>query len=127
MRGPGGRRAGPHSAADGRPVHNGQAGRDAALDQVLADELGTPFALDRGPLTRAVLVRLAPADHVLMLSQHHIITDGWSVRVLVDELSELYTAALRNVPARLAELPIQYPDFAVWQRQRLPARTWRGT
>jgi amino acid adenylation domain-containing protein/non-ribosomal peptide synthase protein (TIGR01720 family) len=95
------------------------AERDVAVQQALTEELGCPFDLRRGPLTRAVLARLAEDDHVLMLSQHHIVTDGWSVAVLVDELTELYAAAVRGVPARLPDLPIQYLDFAVWQRDQL--------
>ncbi|WP_425444405.1 amino acid adenylation domain-containing protein [Saccharothrix carnea] len=95
------------------------AGPDTALDEVLVAELTEPFDLRRGPLARAVLVRLADDDHLLLLDQHHIVTDGWSVRVLVDELVELYRTALRRAPAALPELPIQYPDFAVWQRARL--------
>ncbi|OLB76500.1 MAG: hypothetical protein AUI14_18590 [Actinobacteria bacterium 13_2_20CM_2_71_6] len=67
--------------------------RDALLDQALADELNRPFDLRQGPLTRAVLVRLAVDEHVLLLSQHHIVTDGWSVRILVDELAALYAGA----------------------------------
>ncbi|MBV9057931.1 MAG: amino acid adenylation domain-containing protein, partial [Pseudonocardiales bacterium] len=92
---------------------------DDALDRELAGELAAPFDLRRGPLTRALLVQLKHDDNVLLLGQHHIITDGWSVRVLVDELVELYDAARRNVPAELAELSIQYPDFAVWQHAQL--------
>ncbi|MCU1450867.1 MAG: non-ribosomal peptide synthetase, partial [Acidimicrobiales bacterium] len=99
------------SAADDRD--------DAALDRVLAEELRLPFDLRRGPLTRAVLVSLAEDDHVLVLSQHHIVTDGWSVGVLIDELSELYAAAVRGVPADLPEPTIQYADFAVWEREWL--------
>ncbi|MGH4020308.1 MAG: amino acid adenylation domain-containing protein, partial [Pseudonocardiaceae bacterium] len=93
--------------------------RDPAVEQALAEELSLPFNLRRGPLTRAVLVRLAEDDHVLLLSQHHIVTDGWSVGVLVDELAELYAAAVRRVPATLPQLSIQYADFAVWQRERV--------
>jgi amino acid adenylation domain-containing protein/non-ribosomal peptide synthase protein (TIGR01720 family) len=93
--------------------------REETLDQALADELRLPFDLRRGPLTRAVLVTMSEDDHVLMLSQHHIVTDGWSVGVLVDELSELYGAAVRGTPVALPALPIQYADFAVWQRERL--------
>ncbi|MGH3780083.1 MAG: amino acid adenylation domain-containing protein, partial [Pseudonocardiaceae bacterium] len=92
--------------------------RDAAVDQVLAGELGKPFDLQRGPLTRAVLVCLAEDDHVLLLNQHHIVTDGWSAGVLMEEFAKLYAAA-RGAPVELSALPIQYPDFAVWQRERL--------
>ncbi|MCA1706631.1 MAG: amino acid adenylation domain-containing protein, partial [Actinobacteria bacterium] len=91
---------------------------DAAVDEALADELSRRFDLQRGPLTRAVLVRIALDDHVLLLNQHHIVTDGWSAEVLVDELAKLYTAVCGS-PVELPELPIQYADFAVWQRERL--------
>ncbi|MGH3900675.1 MAG: non-ribosomal peptide synthetase, partial [Pseudonocardiaceae bacterium] len=94
------------------------AERDTAVEQALAEELSHPFDLQRGPLTRAVLVRLAEDDHVLLLNQHHIVTDGWSTEVLVDELAKLYARA-RGAPVELPDLLIQYPDFAVWQRKRL--------
>lgn len=91
-----------------------------ALDRLLAEELSAhPFDLRHGPLARAVLVRLAADDHVLLLNQHHIITDGWSVGVLVGELAQCYDASVRATQAQLPELPIQYPDYAVWQRERL--------
>ncbi|HEY0470831.1 MAG TPA: amino acid adenylation domain-containing protein, partial [Kribbella sp.] len=93
--------------------------RDAAVDDALRQELRLPFDLRHGPLTRMVLVRLAEDDQLLMLSQHHIVTDGWSVGILVDELAELYGAAVRGRAASLPEAPIRYPDFAVWQRERL--------
>ncbi|MEZ0071311.1 amino acid adenylation domain-containing protein [Planotetraspora sp. GP83] len=89
------------------------------VERVLMDELRTPFDLRKGPLSRAVVVRLDEDDHVLMLSQHHIVTDGWSVGILVDELAQLYAAARSGVPVALPPLPIQYADFAVWQRERL--------
>ncbi|HEV7829728.1 MAG TPA: amino acid adenylation domain-containing protein, partial [Pseudonocardiaceae bacterium] len=96
--------------------------RDAAVDQALAEELDCRFDLQRGPLTRAVLIRLAMDDHVLLLNQHHIVTDGWSAGILVEELAELY-AARRGAAVELPELPIQYPDFAVWQHERLSGPT----
>ncbi|WP_452603487.1 amino acid adenylation domain-containing protein, partial [Saccharothrix hoggarensis] len=95
------------------------ADRDAALDRVLTEELTTPFDLARGPVARAVLARLADDEHVLLLDQHHIATDGWSVRVQVDDLVELYRAALRRTAPDLRPLPVRYADFAVWQRERL--------
>ncbi|HEX4721334.1 MAG TPA: amino acid adenylation domain-containing protein, partial [Pseudonocardiaceae bacterium] len=91
---------------------------DDDLDDVLAAELGRPFDLRREPPSRVVLVRLAEHDHVLLLAQHHIVTDGWSIRILVHELAECYAAALRREPARLPAMPIQYPDFAVWQHEQ---------
>jgi len=93
--------------------------RDAAVDRALAAELATPFDLRRGPLTRAALVRLSAEEHVLLLSQHHIVTDGWSVRLLVDELLERYGAAVRGAEPRLPDRPIDYPDYALWHRDRL--------
>ncbi|ONI80244.1 hypothetical protein ALI22I_43490 [Saccharothrix sp. ALI-22-I] len=95
------------------------ADRDSALDRVFTEELTTPFDLGRGPLARAVLARLADDEHVLLLDQHHIATDGWSVRVQVDDLVELYRAALRRTAPDLRPLPVRYADFAVWQRNRL--------
>lgn len=76
-----------------------KAGRDATVERVLARELGVPFDLRRGPLTRLVLVRLADDEHVLLFTQHHIVTDGWSVKVLIAELAELYSAAVRRRPS----------------------------
>ncbi|GAB3892017.1 hypothetical protein GCM10029964_066140 [Kibdelosporangium lantanae] len=77
---------------------------------VADEELRRPYDLRRGPLTRALLVRLSHDDHVLVLCQNHIITDGHSVAVLVDDLLTLYTGG------RLDDLAIQYVDFAEWQR-----------
>ncbi|WP_103352222.1 non-ribosomal peptide synthetase [Amycolatopsis sp. CA-128772] len=85
------------------------------LRRLLAEDLARPFDLARGPLLRARLVRLAADDHALVLSLHHIITDGWSMGVLVGELATLYGDERAELPA----LPIQYPDFAAWQRERL--------
>jgi amino acid adenylation domain-containing protein/non-ribosomal peptide synthase protein (TIGR01720 family) len=95
------------------------AARDAAVDRKLAEELDRPFDLRRGPLTRATLLRLDADEHVLLLAQHHIVTDGWSVGLLVDELAERYAAATQGTDAALPELPIQYPDFAGWHRNRV--------
>ncbi|PSL55728.1 non-ribosomal peptide synthase protein (TIGR01720 family)/amino acid adenylation domain-containing protein [Saccharothrix carnea] len=74
--------------------------------------LDEPFDLRRGPLTRAVLSPLGPDEHLLVLVQHHIVTDGWSVQVLLEELAELYAGG------RPAEPAVQYPDFTVWDRAR---------
>ena len=95
------------------------ADREAAVRGLLAEELSRPFDLSRGPLTRTLLVRREEEDHVLLLSQHHIVTDGWSVRLLVDELIERYAAAVRRTGPVLPERSIDYPDYAVWHRDRL--------
>jgi amino acid adenylation domain-containing protein len=92
-----------------------------------------PFDLERGPLFRAALVRLAAEEHVLVLDMHHIVADGWSFGVLFRELAELYGALCAGGEPSLPELPIQYADFAVWQRERLRGGVleeqlsyWRG-
>ncbi|MET0398427.1 MAG: amino acid adenylation domain-containing protein [Longimicrobiaceae bacterium] len=78
-----------------------------------------PFDLARGPLLRSTLLRLAGDDHVLCFTLHHIATDAWSMEVLVREVSALHDAFRRGEPSPLPELPVQYADFAVWQRERL--------
>jgi amino acid adenylation domain-containing protein len=86
----------------------------------LADaEARLPFDLTRGPLIRARLLRLAAEDHVLLFAMHHIISDGWSMGVLVSEIGILYSAYSQNQESPLPELAIQYADFALWQREWL--------
>src|SRR5712672_4182912 len=92
---------------------------EAELNEALTGEAGRPFDLRHGPLLRLKLFRLAPDEHVLLVMMHHIITDGWSTGVIVDELSMGYAAALRGEPADLPPLPVQYPDYAAWQRDQL--------
>ncbi len=88
--------------------------------QRLATELARePFDLSQGPLFRVLLLRLGQDDHILVLSMHHIVSDGWSRGVFYRELSLLYQAYTQGNPSPLSELPIQYADFAVWQRQWL--------
>jgi amino acid adenylation domain-containing protein len=82
-------------------------------------EARRPFDLARGPLARALLLRLAAEEHVVVLNQHHIVSDGWSMGVLVREVAALYTAFAQGLSSPLPEPPIQYGDFAVWQRDRL--------
>ncbi|MCA1682074.1 MAG: condensation domain-containing protein, partial [Actinobacteria bacterium] len=93
--------------------------RGTELDRVLAGEALRPFDLARGPLLRTRLVRLGAQEHVLSLMLHHIVTDGWSMGVLLGDLGELYRAELTGTAAQLAVLPVQYADFAVWQRDRV--------
>ncbi len=83
------------------------------------EEARRPFDLARGPLFRAALLRLAPQDHVLLLNIHHIVSDGWSRGVLIREVAALYDALSAGRPSPLPEPPIQYADYAVWQRNRL--------
>jgi len=101
-------------------VEHDLAGRAEALDalaRVTAEEAAAPFDLERGPLIRGRLVRLAEDDHVLLLTMHHIVSDGWSMGVLVDELSRLYAAFRAGRADPLPALPIQYADYAAWQRR----------
>jgi amino acid adenylation domain-containing protein len=78
-----------------------------------------PFDLARGPLFRAILFKLDDRMHALSLAMHHIVSDGWSLGVFVREMSEFYSAYVTHRVPQLPELPIQYPDFAQWQRQWL--------
>ncbi|MFZ1425165.1 MAG: amino acid adenylation domain-containing protein [Geminicoccaceae bacterium] len=88
-----------------------------ALAAALAAEAARPFDLAQGPLLRVRLYRLGVREHVLLLAMHHIVSDGWSLGVLLGELVELYAAFARGVPSQLGALPIQYADYAIWQRQ----------
>ncbi|HYO51728.1 non-ribosomal peptide synthetase, partial [Archangium sp.] len=82
----------------------------------VGEEGERPFDLERGPLLRALLVRLGEREHVLLLAMHHIVSDGWSMGVLVREMAALYGEATTRVDAGLAPLPVQYADYAAWQR-----------
>ncbi len=99
------------------------ARREAEGARVTALEAQLPFDLARGPIVRALLTRLEPADQVLVLTLHHITSDGWSMGILVQELLALYQAALAGLPSPLPELPRQYFDFARWQRHWLRGET----
>ncbi len=87
--------------------------------RVILEEARQPFDLSTGPLIRAVLLRLDEHEHIVLLILHHIISDGWSLGVLVQEVASFYEELLQGRSSQLPELPIQYTDFAVWQRQRL--------
>ncbi|MGW5053662.1 non-ribosomal peptide synthase/polyketide synthase [Actinokineospora sp. NPDC004072] len=91
----------------------------ADREQAMTDELRTPFDLETGPLTRAVLLADGPEDHVLLVVQHHIVTDGWSVRLLVEELLEHYRAAVDGDEPDVPALAVTYRDFSAWQHARL--------
>ena len=93
--------------------------REAQLRALARAEVQRPFDLTQGPLLRAMLVRLADTEYVLLLSMHHIVFDGWSHTVFWRELSVLYAACSTGKPALLPELAIQYADFAHWQQQWL--------
>ncbi|QGX67142.1 amino acid adenylation domain-containing protein [Bacillus sp. ms-22] len=82
-------------------------------------EASTPFQLERGALFRVKLIRLSHADHLLLMSIHHIVSDGWSIGIVARELSEWYTAAIEGREPHLPPLPIQYADYALWQKEYL--------
>ncbi|HEX6745683.1 MAG TPA: amino acid adenylation domain-containing protein [Longimicrobium sp.] len=95
---------------------SGAADAEAELERWMDEEARTPFDLERGPLIRGRLIRLAADDHVLLVTMHHIVSDGWSMGVLFGELSALYAAFRRGEPDPLPGLPVQYADYAAWQR-----------
>ena len=87
--------------------------------KMVSDDAQQPFDLTQLPLLRVKLLRLAPNEHILLLVMHHIISDGWSMGIFFRELAALYEAFSKGTTSPLAELPVQYADFAVWQRQWL--------
>ncbi|HEV2735289.1 MAG TPA: condensation domain-containing protein, partial [Longimicrobiaceae bacterium] len=101
----------------------GEAEREARVKRRASDEASRPFDLAAGPLFRATLLRLEAEEHVLLLCMHHVVGDGWSMGVLFRELSALYAAFREGRESPLAELPVQYADYAVWQRERLRGET----
>ncbi|WLH81392.1 non-ribosomal peptide synthase/polyketide synthase [Pseudomonas sp. FP2335] len=98
-------------AAEREPAVNAAATRQSLL----------PFDLEHGPLLRVQLLKLDAQEHVLLLTLHHIVSDGWSMNVLIDEFIRFYDAHERNEAPQLPPLPIQYSDYALWQRRWLEA------
>ncbi len=110
-----------------------EAEREADVTRRLRAEAQRPFDLTQAPLLRVSLVRLAPHDHVLLLTLHHIVSDGWSMGILLREIAAIYAATVAARPVALPALPIQYADFARWQRGWLQGAVlaeqvgyWRG-
>ncbi|HKG15723.1 MAG TPA: amino acid adenylation domain-containing protein [Pyrinomonadaceae bacterium] len=93
--------------------------REAEVQRLAREEAELPFDLSTGPLLRARLLRLSEEEHVVLLTMHHIVSDGWSVGVLIKEVAALYEAYGVGGESPLEELSIQYADFAVWQREYL--------
>lgn len=129
------------SAAKGRPVqviapalqapfsiidmqHLPETEREQHARQCIDEHVARPFNLAQGPLMRTILFRLAEDEHFFLLILHHIICDGWSVEVLLRELATCYNALSGGQPASLPDLPIQYGDYALWQRERLQGEEW---
>ncbi|WP_397458261.1 amino acid adenylation domain-containing protein [Pseudomonas asplenii] len=94
---------------------------EADITRYVDEEIRRPFDLEQGPLLRVKLLRLAPDAHVLVLTVHHIVADGWSMPVMVDELVQLYEASSQGRELELPVLPIQYADYALWQREWMEA------
>ncbi len=92
---------------------------ESEVKEIVAKEAAKPFNLAKELLVRATLLQLNEQEHVLLVTMHHIITDGWSCGVFLRELSTLYAAFSTNQPSPLPELAIQYADFAIWQRDRI--------
>ncbi|HEV3051066.1 MAG TPA: condensation domain-containing protein, partial [Longimicrobium sp.] len=97
----------------------GDADREAAVARRVGEEARRAFDLSTGPLFRTVLLRLGAQDHVLLVSVHHIVSDGLSLGVLYRELSALYEAYREGRTSPLPELAVQYADYAAWQREHL--------
>jgi len=93
--------------------------REEGYRRLAAAEAERPFDLQRGPLIRGTLVTVDAAEHVVLLTLHHIVTDGWSASILERELRAIYEAFSAGRPSPLPDLPVQYADFAVWQRRHL--------
>ncbi|MFP2932958.1 non-ribosomal peptide synthetase, partial [Pyxidicoccus sp. 3LG] len=95
----------------------------AEVMRLATEDALRPFDMASGPLLRVLLLKLEPTEHVLLLNMHHVISDGWSMGVLVREVSTLYETFRQGRPSPLPELSVQYADFAVWQRTWLRAET----
>ncbi len=100
-----------------------KAEQDIRVKFLAKAEAERPFNLEVGPLVRIQLLKLTDLDHVLLVTLHHIVCDGWSIGIFVQEMAELYDAFVSNRPSSLSKLPIQYADFAYWQRQQLQGKT----
>jgi len=100
--------------------------REAEVRRLATEEAQRPFDLAQGPLLRVTLLRLGDHEHVFLVTMHHIISDGWSIGVFIREAVALYGAFSNGAPSPLPELPIQYADFAVWQREWLQGEVLEG-
>jgi len=99
------------------------AEREAEARRLSGQEALRPFALNRAPLLRVTLLRLSSQEHVAVVSMHHIISDGWSMGIFIDEVTALYEAYRFGQPSPLPDLPVQYADFAEWQAELLQPRS----
>jgi len=95
------------------------AAREGRIAQIVSEKAAKPFDLSRGPLWSVLLLRVSPEEHVLLFTTHHIVSDGWSLGIFFDELGQLYSEFHAGRQTMLPDLPIQYPDYAAWQREWL--------
>jgi len=93
--------------------------RQEQLQLIIEQDATRPFDLESGPLIRSLLIRMQEHEHVLLLTTHHIVADGWSTGILVNEIAELYNAYVQRHTSQLTDLPVQYADYSVWQRSWL--------
>jgi non-ribosomal peptide synthetase component F/acyl carrier protein len=107
--------------------------RRSAAERIVREPFVTPFDLARGPLLRAVLARTGDGEHLFAYDLHHIVSDGWSLGILFGELTALYAAFARGEPSPLADLPVQFGDYAAWERAWMRGEVlerqlayWRG-
>ncbi len=96
-----------------------EADREAEAQRLATAEAQRPFDLSIGPLFRVQVLRLSQTEHILLCTMHHIVSDGWSMGILIHEVATLYEAFSQGRPSALPELPIQYADYSIWQRQWL--------
>ncbi|HEX8352379.1 MAG TPA: amino acid adenylation domain-containing protein, partial [Pyrinomonadaceae bacterium] len=107
----------PLAKTDLRELEEGE--REAQVTRLAQEEAHRPFDLTTGPLFRVVLIRIREDEHVLLFTMPHIVADGWSINVLVRELTAIYAAFSAGAPSPLPDLPLQYTDFVQWQRRQL--------
>ena len=100
--------------------------RQAEAKRLAEAESRRPFDLSKGPLLRVSLIQLGAEDHILVITMHHIISDGWSMGILWRELASLYGSFVQGSETNLPTLPIQYADFALWQKEWLQGKTLAG-
>ena len=96
--------------------------REAEALRLATEEAQRPFDLEQGPLVRTTLLRIRDEEYIFLLTMHHIISDGWSLILFWDEFLAIWTAFDNGEPSPLSDLPIQYADFAVWQRNYLTGK-----
>ncbi|MFJ8585173.1 amino acid adenylation domain-containing protein [Streptomyces sp. NPDC093595] len=96
------------------------------VDARMRAEAARPFDTAAGPLLRAAVYAVDDASHRVLLVAHHLVCDGWSLQVILREVSAAYEAAVKDLPHQLPELPLQFPDYAAWQRERMAAGAYDG-